>query len=554
MRRFILIGSIQIFFALLIVGGAQVNELAYIYPTGESLINATGESYTGIPLIELEQALDTNNNTITRNEALKIAGDYTDFVNSPNYCVNKICNIYDYLMNGTRCDRGWLFESDPRVVDYLGPASETLETGKSLGRSGKGDCDDFAILLSSLIEAIDGTTRLMLAENSTTKHMYVEVYLGTYGDDNTDKILDWIKNRYHVNELYYHRSNDQGVWLNLDYLDYGSHPGGPFYEAKRHMILPMGIIYRPTEPIICTEIPNPDYTVRIYGQKNETIIAYNKNKAFDKNKVFDRDEDLWTNNPDASISHWLVCDLNHDVDYETLVATGDPIAGNVQNVSGRLILYNKRGCELDEYNTWKPTIYAGSSDGKQSRVTDLQVADLTGDGKMEILVLSRDEYWYSSRLSVLKIEQNKFKEVCVYWHPGFLYKLYIDDINGDGIKEVACVGTNNDLQNIYPLNFNVNVAFAFNGSNISGQAPPWFGYESHGTELWYYFLNKGDNLITIDQIRLKEDFNKDGVTDFQICLNNSCSWYVDYLGNIIGRGLGSACKGEERNFAEIIKI
>jgi len=545
-RIVILVGSIIILFALLELGIAQVHECAHRYPNDMSLNasaeyynyflnNCTDEIYNDIYLIDLKRALDTNN---IHDEASEIAGEYTDFFDYPYYCINKICNIYDFMIYGKRCYGGWLFDSDPRASDYLSSASETLETGKSLGRSGRGDCDDFAILLASFIESIGGSTRLMLAKNGTANHMYVELYLGTWGDDKTDVMLDWIKNRYHVDELYYHRSNDYGVWLNMDYWSY---PGGPFYNAKRHIILPANA-YWLTEPIICREIANPDYTVHIEGQKNETINAYDKNG------------DLWIHKTNASISHVLVCDLNNDMDYETLVATGASISGNVQNVSGRLILFDKRGCVLDEYNTWKPTIYKGSSDGKQSRVTDLQVADLTGDGKMEILVLSRDEYWYSSRLSILEIEKNRFKEVSIYWNPGFLYKLYIDDVNGDGIKEVVCVGTNNDLQNIYPLNFNTNIAIAFNGSNISGQAPPWFGNESPGTELWYYFLNKGDNLRTIDQIRLQEDFNKDGVRDFQICLNNSCSWYVDYIGDILGTCYGSACTEAERNFTKIISI
>ena len=516
-------------------GQIQGSEPAYNYTKEHGfefpLDIAKAEVCDNISSIEsINKALDINS-SVVRNITAKATGNYSD------YCINKICDIYEYMIYGERCGGGWLYEDDSIELGDFSPASMTVFTGEKIGRSGKGDCDDFAILMASLITGTGGTARIMLTDD----HMYTEVYLGKSNNKNTTDTLEWIKNKYQVEDLYCHRSNDLGIWLNLDY---GRYPGSPFEDAKKNETIPIGKTGFLSNPILCPRIANPDYSVDV-GSRSNIITAFDKKT----------NRTIWMKEHVTNIyqHNIIVCDLNNDADYETIVATQDPIAGNLQNVSGRLILYDKRGCKLDEYNTWKPTIYC-CSDGMQSRVAQIQTADLNDDGKMEILVLSNDEYWFATRLIVLDIEGNKFNEIGVYWHPGYLYELYVVDVNGDGIKEVVCIGVNNDLQNIYSLNGNVYVAFAFNGSNISGQAPPWWGDEAVGigTELWYYFLNKNDSLVRISDVRFQEDKNGDGIRDFQICLDNSCSWFLDYHGELIGRGYGSLCRGETRDFAMIL--
>ena len=49
----------------------------------------------------------------------------------------------------------------------MGPANVTLKVGA-------GDCEDQAILLSSMIEAVGGTTRVYLTDN----HAFAAVYIG----------------------------------------------------------------------------------------------------------------------------------------------------------------------------------------------------------------------------------------------------------------------------------------------------------------------------------------------------------------------------------------
>jgi transglutaminase-like putative cysteine protease len=48
-------------------------------------------------------------------------------------------------------------------------ANDTHRVGEEAGCTGTGDCDDFAILMSSLIESVGGTTRVVFSTNDALK-------------------------------------------------------------------------------------------------------------------------------------------------------------------------------------------------------------------------------------------------------------------------------------------------------------------------------------------------------------------------------------------------
>ena len=111
---------------------------------------------------------------------------------------------------------------------------------------GGGDCDDFAILMSALVESIGGTTRIILARNNSTGgHAYTEVYLGRINNSDSggqvEAIIDWLKEKLDADKIYTHIDTDtKDVWLNLDWGpdEKGSaHPGGPFYQGDKHIVL-----------------------------------------------------------------------------------------------------------------------------------------------------------------------------------------------------------------------------------------------------------------------------------------------------------------------------
>ncbi len=172
---------------------------------------------------EINGKVDVDNE-ITRNAAVVIAAKYPG-----EYNIDQIISVHNYLKNG------WTYVEDPRGIDYYSSASNTLQLGKELGCVGIGDCDDFAILMSALIESIGGTTRIILAYDNSSGHAYAEVYLGQKGNRNhhVQDIINWLRSECNTDKIYTHldpAAND--IWLNLDWS--ADHPGGPFWHAKKH--------------------------------------------------------------------------------------------------------------------------------------------------------------------------------------------------------------------------------------------------------------------------------------------------------------------------------
>jgi transglutaminase-like putative cysteine protease len=122
-------------------------------------------------------------------------------------------NIYQlcYLFDDTR--ESIQYVSDPRGKDLWSTPDETITVGA-------GDCDDYAILLASLIEAIGGTSRVYL----TDTHAFAAVYIG----NDTEIIADAIGEYYGPVPIYY-TTDEYGCWLMMDptsSIYAGGLPGG----------------------------------------------------------------------------------------------------------------------------------------------------------------------------------------------------------------------------------------------------------------------------------------------------------------------------------------
>ena len=109
---------------------------------------------------------------------------------------------------------------------------------------GAGDCDDFAILMSALVESVDGTTRIILAYSNTTGgHAFTEVYLGKLNttDSHVSDIISSLKQTFNADKIYTHVDTEtKEVWLNLDWGpdEMGTaHPGRPFYQGDKYIVL-----------------------------------------------------------------------------------------------------------------------------------------------------------------------------------------------------------------------------------------------------------------------------------------------------------------------------
>lgn len=203
------------------------------------------------------------NNPVVNNYALQIAG-----VHSGDLTIDQICAIYDYLKQGRDSIKGWSYVNDPHGVDLIRYANNTIDLGKKIGRSGVGDCDDFAILMSSLIESIGGSTRIIFAFGNNSGHAYTEVYLGELGTPNhqVEKIIEWLMIKYNVTSIFTHiqrsgafsNETKKEVWLNLDWGPDENgyfHPGGPFFEGDEETIYVVRDFVKERSPLSLDYVP-----------------------------------------------------------------------------------------------------------------------------------------------------------------------------------------------------------------------------------------------------------------------------------------------------------
>lgn len=124
----------------------------------------------------------------------------------------------------------WRYVNDPSGRDYFATARESIENGYV------GDCDDFAIVLVSMVTAVGGEARVVLMEGPQGGHAYAEACV--HGDPQV--VARALGKHYRARwrgyltgaaprTISYRRSEPCPIWLNLDWN--AAVPGGP-YEVE----------------------------------------------------------------------------------------------------------------------------------------------------------------------------------------------------------------------------------------------------------------------------------------------------------------------------------
>jgi hypothetical protein len=186
--------------------------------------------------LQMENPYDTRiqpDNLIVREEVARLKAEF-----SGEPSIDNICAIFDYCMHGDNKTKHWLYINSPRGLNWQ-YANESILIGKATGNVGAGDCADFAIFMSALVESVGGTSRIVCASqnNGDPGHAFAEVYLGqdSSQDAKVESIMNWLMCHYGTHKIYTHVDTDtKDVWLNLDW--WAAHPGGSFYKADKYVI------------------------------------------------------------------------------------------------------------------------------------------------------------------------------------------------------------------------------------------------------------------------------------------------------------------------------
>lgn len=158
---------------------------------------------------------------LTRNAAVKIAAR----TEGP-FHVEQVVEIW----SAVRSD--WRYVNDPVGQEYFATGSETIQNGYI------GDCDDFAIILASMVLSIGGKARVVLMDGPEGGHAYAEACV----QGEPTKVATTLRKHYRTrwkrylagrpvpDTIAFRSSEDCPIWLNLDWTSVV--PGGAYVPER----------------------------------------------------------------------------------------------------------------------------------------------------------------------------------------------------------------------------------------------------------------------------------------------------------------------------------
>ncbi len=147
---------------------------------------------------KVEKLVDPDNPTV-QSIKTEIQSKWGD-----NYTTAHVAAAFDYVYDHIK------YSPEPEGADHWQSVAETL-------KKGEGDCEDHAILLASIIDALGGTTRMCVISN----HAFATVYFGGT-EEEAMKNWDAVKTYYGFNDTVapVHPAFivADGYWLSVDTL------------------------------------------------------------------------------------------------------------------------------------------------------------------------------------------------------------------------------------------------------------------------------------------------------------------------------------------------
>lgn len=168
----------------------------------------------------IRDAIDPTS-TVTRTLAVEVAAE-----DAGPFHVEQVARIWKHVRIA------WRYVNDPQGTEYFSRASETITNGFA------GDCDDFAILLSAMIGAIGGRTRVVLMDGPGGGHAYTEVCIDGPPNEVVQKIARFYRRSWDrrlgtrpAQPNVHHRVDAScPMWVNLDWTT--NVIGGPYSEER----------------------------------------------------------------------------------------------------------------------------------------------------------------------------------------------------------------------------------------------------------------------------------------------------------------------------------
>jgi hypothetical protein len=264
-------------------------------------------------------------------------------------------------------------------------------------------------------------------------------------------------------------------------------------------------------------------------QPFETVIKENIIETYNQKKTL-----LWIQKIDGNISKAIIDDINRDNKKEVIIGI-DGIGVD----SGKIICYDFDGDIIWSTDTAMRFNYTGGRSGKMC-IRDFVIFSSDNDkNKYKYIISLSIDYqgWYQSVVSMLTYSG---KRIAYYWNPGHLHFLKVGKQLSTFSNLVVIGGISNDLSTEFEGKGYNNCVFLVNPLSMSGEAPPYFGFSTKGTHIWYgIIIPKGENITKIDII----DFNQDGANEISIWTDKGHSLYLDFQGRLLSKGFSDGAIG-----------
>ena len=201
------------------IAGNVAKNVAFLFKSANSSQVDIQPSHTAIfPHISLQQRIQQKVNykdAAVRTFAVEYSLMFFDEY-YPKY--RQICRQFSLLKY---IKENYKYVADPSSFDYFASPQESMALMA-------GDCDDYSILIASVMKAIGADVRIIWAP----AHVYPELYCGDKA--NFEKYVNAIYTffeRETVNKhIYYRIDKNENYWINIDYTDL--YPGSVYFSNE----------------------------------------------------------------------------------------------------------------------------------------------------------------------------------------------------------------------------------------------------------------------------------------------------------------------------------
>ena len=201
-----------------ITGNVAKNIIFLFKSATSSQVDIQASATAIFPHISLQQRIQQKVNykdSIVRNFGVEHSLMFFDEY-YPKY--RQICRQFSLLKY---IKENFRYVADPACFDYFASPQETIALMA-------GDCDDYSILMASVMKAIGADVRIIWAP----AHVYPELYCGDKAnfEKYVNAIYTFFEHEIGKKNIYYRIDKNENYWLNIDYTDL--YPGSIYHSNE----------------------------------------------------------------------------------------------------------------------------------------------------------------------------------------------------------------------------------------------------------------------------------------------------------------------------------